>query len=91
MKLEWTNEALLDMERLYEFLVLENKRAATQIVQSLITAPTRLLEQPRIGIKLKEFEPLEVRRIIAGHYELRYEIKENSIYLLRIWHTKEDR
>jgi hypothetical protein len=27
---------------------------------------------PRIGEKLEEFEPREVRRILVGHYEMRY-------------------
>jgi plasmid stabilization system protein ParE len=60
-------------------------------VQALTAAPVRLLEHPRIGEKLEEFEPREVRRVLAGHYEMRYEIKESTIYVLRLWHTREDR
>lgn len=68
-----------------------NKSAAARAVQSLTTAPTRLLEQPRIGHKLEEFEPREVRRILVGHYEIRYEIQDPAIYVLRVWHTREER
>jgi plasmid stabilization system protein ParE len=50
-----------------------------------------LLEHPRIGEKLEEFEPREVRRILVGQYEMRYEIRESTIYVLRLWHTREDR
>ena len=32
-----------------------------------------------------------VRRIQIGHYEMRYEIVDATIYLLRLWHTREDR
>jgi hypothetical protein len=32
-----------------------------------------------------------VRRILVGHYEMRYEIVDSTIYLLRLWHTREDR
>jgi hypothetical protein len=46
---------------------------------------------PRIGEVLEEFEPREVRRILVGHYEMRYEIQGSIIYLLRLWHTREDR
>jgi plasmid stabilization system protein ParE len=55
------------------------------------TAPTRLLEHPRIGEKLEEFEPREVRRLLIGHYEMRYEIQASTIFVLRVWHTREDR
>jgi plasmid stabilization system protein ParE len=91
MDLKWTSKALSDLARLYEFLAPVNKPAAARIVRSLTAAPTGLLVNPRIGEKLEEFEPREVRRILVGHYEMRYEIQESSIYVLRLWHTREDR
>jgi len=51
--------------------------------------PTSLPTNPRLGERLGEFEPREVRRILVGHYELRYEIQESIIYVLRLWHTRE--
>ncbi|MCF6290397.1 MAG: type II toxin-antitoxin system RelE/ParE family toxin [Desulfobacterales bacterium] len=91
MKLQWTSRALADLVRLYDFLATVNQQAAARTVQSLTKAPVRLLEQPRLGTKLEEFEPREVRRILVGRYEMRYEIQESVIYVLRIWHTREDR
>jgi len=60
-------------------------------VQSLTAAPDRLKEQPRIGERLEEFDPREVRRILVGHYEMRYEVLESTVIVLRLWHTREDR
>ncbi len=77
--------------RLYDFLAPVNRQAAARIVQSLTSAPARLKEYPRIGEKLEEFEPREVRRILVNHYEMRYEVQESKIYVLRIWHTREER
>jgi len=91
MTITWTSKALSDLVRLYEFLAIKNKQAAAQTVQSLSAAPERLLEQARIGEKLDEFAPREVRRIVVGRYEMRYEIQETIIIVLRIWHTREDR
>jgi plasmid stabilization system protein ParE len=91
MQLKWTSKGLADLARLHDFLALVNRSAAARTVQSLTAAPTTLLTNPRIGEKLDEFEPREVRRILVGHYEMRYEIQESTIYLLRIWHTREER
>lgn len=91
MELKWTSKALSDLARLYGFLAPVSKSAAARIVQSLTAAPARLLEHPRIGEKLEEFEPREVRRILVGRYEMRYEIQEHTLYVLRLWHTREDR
>lgn len=60
-------------------------------IQRLASAPNDLLINPRIGEKLEEFSPREVRRILVGHYEMRYEIQASTIYMLRLWHTREDR
>lgn len=91
MNLKWTSKALSDLVRLYEFLAPLNRLAAARTVQSLTAAPSNLLANPRIGEKLDEFEPREVRRILIGHYEIRYEIQESTIFVLRLWHTREDR
>jgi plasmid stabilization system protein ParE len=91
MKLVWTNKGLSDLTRLYEFLAPVNKRAAVRTVQSLTAAPASLLDNPRIGERLEEFEPREVRRILVGNYEMRYEIQERTLFVLRLWHTRENR
>ena len=91
MELKWSRRALSDLVRLHDFLAPVNRSAAARSVQSLTAAPMRLLEHPRLGEKLEEFEPRQVRRIFVGRYEMRYEIQEETIYVLRIWHTREDR
>jgi hypothetical protein len=50
-----------------------------------------LLDQPRIGQKLGQFEAREVRRILLGKYAMRYEVRASSTFILRVWHTREDR
>ncbi len=91
MELKWTSKALSDLARLHEFLSPVDKRAAARTVQMLTAAPTKLLTNPRIGEKIEEFELREVRRILVGHYEMRYEIQQSTIYVLRLWHTREER
>ncbi len=91
IELKWTSKALSDLVRLYEFLAPVNQPVAARAVQSLTNAPTTLLTNPRIGEQLFEFEPREIRRILVGNYEVRYEIQKSTIYVLRLWHTRERR
>jgi plasmid stabilization system protein ParE len=91
MRLKWSSKALDDIERLYDFLAKVNKSAAAQTVQPLVAALARLIENPRIGESLDEFAPLEVRRTLVGRYEIRYQVENDTIYVLRLWHTREDR
>jgi plasmid stabilization system protein ParE len=91
MQLKWTSKALSDLARLHDFLAAVNKPAAARAAQTLTLAPSRLLEHPRIGERLEEFDPRGVRRILVGRCELRYEMDRVTTYVLRIWHTREER
>ena len=91
MELDWTPRALADLERLYHFLQPLNPQAAARAVQKLAAAPNRLLRYPRLGTRLGQFAPRDVRRILAGRYEIRYEILGSEILVLSLWHAREDR
>lgn len=91
MKVRWNGKAISDLARLHEFLSPVAPDAADRVIRELARAPDRLLEFPRLGEKLEAYEPREVRRIIVGNYELRYEIVAGTIYILRLWHCRESR
>lgn len=91
MKIRWTSKASSDLVRLHEHLSPIVPDAAARVVQQLAHAPDRLLDYPRIGEKLAAYEPREVRRIIIGNYEMRYEIAAGMIIILRLWHGRESR
>ncbi len=91
MELKWTSKGLSDLARLYDYLAPVNPAAAARVAQSLAAVPPGLRINPRLGERLEEFDPREVRRTLVGNYEMRYEIQNETIYILRIWHTHEDR
>lgn len=91
MNIRWTRNASSDLVRLFEHLSLVAPQAAARIVRQLAHAPDRLRDYPRIGEKLEAYEPREVRRIVVGDYELRYEIAAGTIFVLRLWHGRENR
>lgn len=91
MEIKWTSKALSDLNRLYDFLAPADATTAAKIIRSLTSAPNILSDQPRLGERLDAFEPREVRRFLVGSYEMRYEIQEYTMYVLRIWHTREKR
>ncbi len=91
MNLKWTNEAIADLDRLYKFLAKANATAAQRQLQSLIDAPRRLMEHPKSCRQLEQYLPREVRRVIVGNYEMRYECTHPTLFILRVWHTREHR
>jgi hypothetical protein len=42
-----------------------------------------------IGRRLGQYRRREVRRTLVAQNELRYEIADDEIIILRLWHTRE--
>ena len=91
MALRWTASARADLVRIHEFLEPVNPRAAAAAVQQLVAGAKRIPAHPRLGTRLAGFGRREVRRLLVGAYELRYELAGRDIFVLRIFHTREDR
>lgn len=91
MALRWSSSANRDLVRLHGFLAGVDRRAAVRAVQRLITGAKHMARHPRIGARLGEFDPREVRKLIVGDYEMRYEVRDDELIVLRIWHVYEDR
>ena len=91
MKINWTAAATRDLVRLHDFLRPVAPEAATRVVQQLAHAPNRLRDFPRLGERLDAYAPREVRRITVGSYEMRYKIAGADIFILRLWHSRENR
>jgi plasmid stabilization system protein ParE len=89
--LKWTSSARSDLVRLYEFLHSVNSPAAVRVVRQLVAGTKRIPAYPHLGTRLAEFEPREVRRFLVGDYEIRYEVADTDIFILRIFHAREDR
>lgn len=91
MALRWTASANRDLVRLHGFLESVDHRAAVRAVRRILAGVRQLGRHPRLGARVPGFEPREVRRLIAGDHELRYELRDGDLSILRIWHVHEDR
>ncbi len=91
MRVKWTSKSLEDLVRLHAFLQRVNSQAAKAIVSKLTTGALRLEQMPRIGSPLSEFAPKDVRRLVIGDYEMRYEVVDDIVFILRLWHAREYR
>ncbi|MCF6254118.1 MAG: type II toxin-antitoxin system RelE/ParE family toxin [Thiomicrorhabdus sp.] len=92
MKITYTPEAIADLVRLREFIENKNPQAARRIAKELVAGISQLKIFPFIGVVVEEApEPEMVRDLIIGSYIARYLVYSSEIYILRIWHHKEQR
>ena len=91
MALRWAQAGYADLRRIHEFLEPVNAMAAARVVRAVASRVRRIPAQPRLGEKLAGFENREVRRVLVQRHEVRYESAGSDIYVLRVFHTLEDR
>lgn len=87
----WTPEARRDLNRRGRFLAELSPAAAQRAVALVRVRAGQLAAHPRIGERVPEYEPHEVRRLIAGTYEVLYELTADAANILRVLHTREGR
>jgi plasmid stabilization system protein ParE len=91
VSIKWSFEARDDVDRLADFVARHDPLRADEIEKELTAAPKGLLQFPRRGPRLSEFNPREIREFRIGNYLLRYELAGMDIVVLRFFHAREDR
>lgn len=91
MEVYWTLKAQDDLERIYRFALQNCRQHADDVLDRLITGCAGLTAHPAIGVQQTRYEPREVRKVLFDDYEVHYELRDNDIYIVDLWHTKEER
>jgi len=91
MNIVWSEAGWSDLDRLHGFLADYDLDAADAVFDRLAEAPETLLQFPRRGARLSQFDDVEVRELRVGNYLLRYEVAADEIRVLRFFHARENR
>lgn len=95
MKHAYSAEALLDLQRLHDFIAAANPAAAGHAARELLDGIRGLRHFPRMGKRVStapgQLAPEEIRDWFTGDYIVRYLILEDQLIILRVWHGKEER
>ena len=91
MNLFYTPEAIGDLQRLKKFIEDKNELAAKKVSINLREGISKLITFPNIGLPVRKApDPESIRDLYVSNYTVRYLLQSNGIYILRIWHNKEN-
>lgn len=93
LQLVFLPAARADLERVYNFLAPVNLRAAKQVLQSIRRDSELLRRHPDIGRPVEGRERYRewIVRLGAGGYVMRYRVENDTLFITRLWHSREDR
>ena len=92
-RIKWRLEAVQDIDRLRAFLYSKDPKAAQQAIHVIYNAAKYLENTPEIGKPI----PDETKRreltipFGASAYIIRYVFENDNVYVLRVWHSRENR
>ena len=92
MKIKYAKEAVSDLIRLRAFIEAKNPEAAARISRELLNGIKNLSQFPEIGVGVEQAPDSKIMRdFYIMDYHVRYLVLQNTLFILRIWHQKENR
>lgn len=85
--LRWSNRAVFELERIYEYIARDDILAAERWVGILQRSATRLTRFPRSGRVVPELEREDVREIIKGGYRLVYQVTRRGPVVVTVFES----
>lgn len=91
IEVKYSPASIEDLQRVVEFVEVKNPYAARRVAIDLQEGVSRLKQFPQIGLPVtKAPNPESIRDLYVGDYTVRYLITEATLYILRVWHNKEN-
>ncbi len=92
IKILYSPESVNDLICLRKFIEVENPLAAQRVANAIKKGINQLKTFPYLGVEVPQApNPEMIRDLVIGKYIARYLIRSNDIYILRLWHHKENR
>jgi plasmid stabilization system protein ParE len=93
MKIEWSEDALSDLDRFMEFLGRERPSLAAIVAGEIIDKAQILSEHPRLGRPIagrEEYRQI-VLQVLGAAYVFQYRFDGRRLMMLRVFHAREAR
>jgi len=85
MRIKWTNEALMRLFEMEDFISQDSPERAEKFVDQIIEHAETLSDKPLRGRTFLEISNPDIRELIFKKYRIVYRIKGNSLYILTVF------
>ncbi|MBW8726269.1 MAG: type II toxin-antitoxin system RelE/ParE family toxin [Inquilinus limosus] len=80
----WTEPALSDLDAIADYIAIENRAAAQQLVQRVFRHVGRLAEQPRLGPRPPDLANSRYRQIVEPPCRIFYREDGERVFILHV-------
>ena len=83
-QLIWTDPALIDLDRIAEYIAIQNPHAAQSLIQNILDKTELLSKQPHSGKPIPEISETLYREWIIPPCRIFYKTDTKRLYILHI-------
>lgn len=87
MKINWSKEAMINLQQIEDFISDDNPEAAIRFTDKLISLSKDIGRFPKRGRIVPELSIDLIREIIYKNYRIVYAVKKNSITILTVFES----
>ena len=87
-EITWSNDAILDLQRIFNSLVEGSPAYAEKLVYSVYNRVLILAQHPRLGRVVPEWEHPDFREGLYRPYRIIYEIRDHEIIIHAVIHGR---
>jgi plasmid stabilization system protein ParE len=85
LKVIWTEQALVRLIEIQDFIAQSNPAAAERLIRRIVERGGGLTKFPEMGRTVPELPGTGVREMIEGRYRIVYRIRAKSIQVLTVF------
>ncbi|MGM0587604.1 MAG: type II toxin-antitoxin system RelE/ParE family toxin [Bacteroidota bacterium] len=85
----WTEPALQDLDRIADYIALDNHTAARQLVQNSFDTVDQLVDNPRLGKAVEELEDSVYRELVVPPCRIFYRLDDQNIFIIHIMRSEQ--
>ena len=85
MKVIWTEQALVRLAEIQDFIARANPDAAERLVDRIVERGEGLSKFPEMGRMVPELPGTGIREIIEGHYRIVYRVQAKVVQVLTVF------
>jgi plasmid stabilization system protein ParE len=86
VKVQWTDSAIAHLIAIYDYIARDSPFYAQKMVDRLTRRSQQLVDFPRSGRVVPEYETEAIRELIEKPYRLIYRINDDGILILAVIH-----
>lgn len=90
MKVVWSEQALLDVEHIRDYIAQDSPAYAQSFIERLLQATRHLPQFPQSGRPMPEASSASIREVIYQGYRIVYRLRSNAIEIVIVAHGSRD-